>query len=155
MKAITVQLPWADAIARGAKLVENRSRPTGYRGLLAIHAGAEWSVRGASDPACRAMWWGPAWHTRPALEATDFSNAFRRILAVVEVVGCHEAQPISRLDGSDGVCCEPWGQLHYGSAGARVFHWELASVRRLPEPVECRGRLGLWNVPDDIAEALR
>lgn len=40
MKAITVRQPWAECIARGVKLVENRSRPTTHRGPLAIHAGA-------------------------------------------------------------------------------------------------------------------
>ncbi len=39
MKAITVMQPYASLIASGRKLVENRTWPTHYRGLLLIHAG--------------------------------------------------------------------------------------------------------------------
>jgi len=38
-KALTVRQPWASLIIEGHKNIENRSRPTKYRGLLAIHAG--------------------------------------------------------------------------------------------------------------------
>ena len=37
-KAITVQQPWASAIAFAGKDVENRTRQTHYRGPIAIHA---------------------------------------------------------------------------------------------------------------------
>ena len=39
MKTLTVRQPWASLIVAGQKTVENRSRPTAYRGPLAIHAG--------------------------------------------------------------------------------------------------------------------
>ncbi len=39
MKALTVRQPWADAIARGLKRIENRTWRTDYRGQLLIHAG--------------------------------------------------------------------------------------------------------------------
>ena len=39
MKAITIWQPWAELIARGVKLVENRTWRTHYRGPVAIHAG--------------------------------------------------------------------------------------------------------------------
>jgi len=39
MKALSVQQPWAWAIVAGLKRIENRSRPTSYRGPLLIHAG--------------------------------------------------------------------------------------------------------------------
>jgi len=39
MKAITIQQPWAEMIARGLKRVENRTWRTSHRGPLAIHAG--------------------------------------------------------------------------------------------------------------------
>jgi hypothetical protein len=37
MKALSIHQPWAD-LYLGPKPVENRSRPTRYRGTLAIHA---------------------------------------------------------------------------------------------------------------------
>lgn len=39
MKALTVCQPYADMIARGEKIIENRNWPTSYRGPMAIHAG--------------------------------------------------------------------------------------------------------------------
>ena len=38
MKVLSVRQPWAWAIARGWKQIENRSWNTSFRGLLAIHA---------------------------------------------------------------------------------------------------------------------
>jgi len=54
MKALTVRQPWAELIIRGRKDVENRTRRTNHRGLLAIHAGLgfdehEPRVRGPFD----------------------------------------------------------------------------------------------------------
>jgi hypothetical protein len=40
LKAITVHQPWAGAIVRGEKRVENRTWPIQFRGRLLIHAGA-------------------------------------------------------------------------------------------------------------------
>lgn len=39
MKALTICQPYAEMIARGEKIIENRTWPTNYRGPLAIHAG--------------------------------------------------------------------------------------------------------------------
>lgn len=38
LHTLTVQQPWAELIASGIKLVENRCWSTDYRGPLAIHA---------------------------------------------------------------------------------------------------------------------
>lgn len=39
VKALTICQPYAELIAQGVKLVENREWPTHHRGLLAIHSG--------------------------------------------------------------------------------------------------------------------
>lgn len=39
MKALTICQPYAELIARGEKVIENRTWATSYRGPLAIHAG--------------------------------------------------------------------------------------------------------------------
>lgn len=51
IKAITLHQPWATLIALGAKQYETRSWPTGYRGLLVIHAGKTLMI----DPKDRIM----------------------------------------------------------------------------------------------------
>lgn len=39
MKTISIRQPWASLIVAGVKAIENRSRPTRYRGRVLIHAG--------------------------------------------------------------------------------------------------------------------
>jgi hypothetical protein len=53
-KALTICQPYAELIARGEKVIENRTWPTSYRGPLLIHAGKsrEW-LYGDGD------WLGP------------------------------------------------------------------------------------------------
>ena len=37
---------------------------------------------------------------------------------------------------------------------AGQYGWKLTDVQVLPVPVKCKGKLGLWTVPDEIAKAL-
>jgi hypothetical protein len=46
MKALSIQQPWAWCIVNGYKPVENRSWPTKYTGLFAIHAGKKFDHEG-------------------------------------------------------------------------------------------------------------
>ena len=39
LRALTVRQPWCSAMVIGDKRVENRSRRTRYRGMVALHAG--------------------------------------------------------------------------------------------------------------------
>lgn len=41
MKALSIKQPWAWLICSGYKDVENRSRPTDFRGRIYVHAGAK------------------------------------------------------------------------------------------------------------------
>jgi hypothetical protein len=133
VRGLTVRQPWAEAIACGAKLVENRTMSTRYRGPLAIHAGKAWAVWGRTDPRIRALW--------PGAESPAF--LFGVVLAVAELVDVHPAAG----------CCHPWGEGHYAASDGRrrssVHHWVLEDVRRLERPLPARGRLGLWT-PDPV-----
>lgn len=140
MKTLSVRHPWAALIAAGVKDIENRSRPTGYRGPLAIHASltVDWKADIPTEAGRKALhglgglariWDARTEDTGPAALATG------AIIAVADLVGCHDSHP-------DGVC-SPW-------AIPGMAHWQLANVRPLPEPVVCRGSLGLWMLPDGI-----
>ena len=151
MRAITVQQPWASAIATGAKTVENRSWWTSYRGPLAIHAGTRWSDRGGESPLI-ADWWGEqqwpgadqACHPLPHRELFPTGA----IIAVAELVDVHP----------DAGCCPPWGEATYLPHGkkrdVRVHHWVLEDIHQLAVPVDSIGRLGLWPVADDVVREL-
>lgn len=130
LRALTVRQPWAACIASSRKLVENRTWPTRYRGPLAIHSAA------ARDTTAPGL----------AIEAYNLaprpSWALSAILAVAELTGCHEYKP--------GCCDTPWAEK-----GAGTWHWTLANVRALAEPVECAGRLSVWRPkPETVAAVL-
>lgn len=76
MKAITICQPYAELIARGEKLIENRTWPTAYRGPLAIHAGKSRSWLDEDD------------------ERRYPGMVYGAVIAVVDLIGC---RPISRL----------------------------------------------------------
>lgn len=159
MKALTVRQPWAEAIACGAKLVENRSMGTRYRGPLAIHAGKGWAKWGFADERLRGLWPDlgpfqrghgyalrhvPAHHGRP-----PHPFVAGAVIAVAELVDVHEGAG----------CCEPWGERHYsasdGKRVSRVMHWVLEDVQRIEPPIPWHGRLGLWDTGCADVEELR
>ncbi|OCB46671.1 hypothetical protein A5721_10795 [Mycobacterium vulneris] len=150
MKALTVQQPWAWAIIHGGKLIENRTQLWSYRGPLAIHAGARWSDHGGNSELVDQAWKDATNDCAPA----EYSHTSRlwtartEILGVVDLVDCHP----------DAGCCRPWGESAYVEHGGRqrrrITHLVLENPRALPEPIHCKGALGLWNVPADLVEAI-
>lgn len=140
MKALTVRQPWAQAIASGAKLVENRTALWTYRGPLAIHAGTGWSDRGAADDRV-AAWHGDRLGIAVPCHPMPLEELFPTgvVVAVCRLVDVHP----------DGGCCRPWGESAYAEAGGRVrtvvTHLVLEDVERIEVPVPARGRVGLWE----------
>lgn len=128
LRAITVQQPWAWAIAAGHKDVENRTWGTDYRGPLAIHAGKTWDRQGMQ--ACRSVLEDDK-VVKPGEQVGDrHLLATGVIVAVVDLVGVCD----------DGRCrCSGWGAIGFK-------HWKLRNARPLAEPVPASGRLGLWDI---------
>jgi hypothetical protein len=135
MKALTIRQPWAWAIARGYKPIENRVWNTNYRGPLAVHAALRWdepavdAVRFVRDLAREQG------STLPERLADDLPmSGTGCVVAVAELVGvCCVA-----LDGAP--CdCGPW-------AMPGQHHWRLTHVQPLAESLPMRGRLGLWDL---------
>jgi hypothetical protein len=68
-------------------------------------------------------------------------DVYRAVVAVVTITGCHFSVA--------GTCCGPWGF-------ERVYHWTLADVIALPEPVPvARGALNFWTPSDDVLTAVQ
>lgn len=151
MRALTVRQPWAEAIADGLKLIENRSFgfPKRYRGTLAIHAGKGWSRRAPADARLRDAWTDernyalrhvPAYHGRPP---HPFLAGV--VLAVADVADIHTAAR----------CCAPWGEETYVPSNdeqrppGRVTHIVLEQVIRV-RPIAAKGALGLWRPDEDL-----
>lgn len=124
MKGLTVWQPWAHCIVHCEKDVENRTwaPPIHVVGQrIAIHAGK------VLDP-----------------------DAVARLVAAGRLVkGEIHGAPLgavigtARLEGSTRASRSWWAEPD-------MTHWLLADVRRLREPVPCRGAQGLWDLPADV-----
>ena len=137
--AITLRNPWALAVARLGKTVENRTwaPPTGR---LLIHAGK------GDDPAgYRHL--EQLGHRR----ATVVDQVVRSAIVAVTTVDtvCH----VSEAPESGGRCECPTDWATPGQV-----HWCLTGAVPLPEPVPCPGRQGIWYPPghvlDEVAASL-
>lgn len=136
MRALSIMQPWAAAIAYGAKRTENRTwrAPRWIIGeTIAIHAGKRADL-GARPPV------GEAWPGR--------RMHLGSVIAVAVVAACHLSPDFGGTCGATRPLCSPWSV-------ADQYHWLLADVRPLAEPVPCRGMLGLWRLPDEVEKLVR
>jgi hypothetical protein len=145
MLALSVRQPWAWAIVRAGKDVENRSWefPQKHIGsLIAIHAGRTredimtMPIRGATNALLDAAIDGD---TDPALSCGA-------VVGVARVTGCHDGHTCPGRGLRAGYC-SPW-------AVQGQCHWLLADAIPLAEPIPCRGALGLWSLPEDASQAM-
>lgn len=128
MKALTLQQPWAQLVAVGAKRWETRSWRTAYRGPLAIHAAAHW--RPASVQ-------GIPWALALAIPPSEWDRLPRG--AVVAVAHLADCVPVAAVD--------PRGrEALFGDFTPGRWAWRLEDVRPLAEPLAARGRLGIWDI---------
>jgi hypothetical protein len=146
MRVLTLRPPWAEAVTFGddqtGKRTENRRARTHYRGLIAVHSGRapDWD---APPQAWAAGRLAPPWAvaTRKRWIELFVTGA---VISVAELAGCH-----SHRDCPGGLC-SPWAITSPGT-----WHWELANIRPLPEPVLWTGRLGLRPISGDVGAAVR
>lgn len=135
MRALSIQEPWAAAIALGRKPIENRTWTTSYRGQLLLHASKTLDLD---------------WFTRSG----DFClRLFRDIYGtdLGQTLLCAHDFPTG---GIIGICMltdivqsseSVWFTGPYG--------WCLTDAHPLPF-LPCRGRLGLFEVDAEIAGAV-
>jgi hypothetical protein len=136
--ALTVRQPFAWAIAEGGKTVENRSQGTSMAtdgGVFAIH-----SAMTAGDP-LQVPAFISASRTSPAA-------ALGAVIAVVRLESVHVAFAGPGCTAERP--CSPWAIMRTG-----LRHWVLSNPRTLAEPVPCKGKLGLWRLPEDVEKAVR
>ncbi len=128
MKTLSIRQPWAELILQGRKTIELRTWQTHFRGPLLIHAGGN-----VERDACAAYELDPDALVRGALVGT---------VEVVDMVTFDRDSFAAMRDE----------HLDLGDWPGDVLGWRLANPQRLPEPVPMRGRLGLFDVPDDVPE---
>lgn len=148
MKCLTIIQPWAQLIAIGAKAIETRSYKTNYRGELAIHA----SKRFPED--CGFLCFEEPF-TSALAEFFRVESGFRicrlptgYILAVATLIDC---LPVDQLP--QAMLTEH--ERAFGNYGYGRYGWIMENVRRLQQPIQCKGALGLWPAPTEVEERLR
>lgn len=139
MKALTIQQPWAWAVANGIKLIENRNWKTNYRGPLLIHAGKSRS---------RIVWHSPSdYPDLPGVPESLWSHPsgahhYGSIVGVCELIDCVDVNDIDWEGDDQAKFAEgPWC-------------WEVANCRPFTAPIPYTGRLGLWEMTDERIIAL-
>jgi hypothetical protein len=133
MRALTIRQPWASAIVHGPKRVENRKRRPPQKAIgqrFAIHAGA-------AVPSLQLLlqvqelWPELPWPFLPS--QLDLGS----VIGVATLEGVVPASEAFFIPQHRGWVTGPWC-------------WMLEGVESIPEPVPCRGQLGLWTLPDDV-----
>ena len=120
MQLLSVRQPWAWAIARGRKQVENRTWAPSYRGPVAIYA----SMRVDLDAAESPLLWFAGW------DPDDPVAAIGGIVAIVTLADVCSAA----INGEECDCGE-WAEPN-------AYHWRLTEPQPLARPVVSIGRSG-------------
>jgi hypothetical protein len=61
---------------------------------------------------------------------------------------------VTGIGTGDDVSDDISGQLPYGIWTPGGWAWELDDVEPLADPIPCRGRQGVWRLPEDVAEEI-
>jgi hypothetical protein len=139
MKVLTLWQPWATLVACGAKTIETRSWPTAYRGPLAIHAGK------LRDPQSLGLCLRQPFLSHLIHAGIKHTNElpFGAVVAVAELSDCYRFDPRNiPAQGED--------ERAFGDFAPGRFGWRLVNVRRLSQPVGCRGQQGLKDLWPDV-----
>lgn len=148
MKALTIKQPWLWCITDDTKRVENRTWKPPYPLIgkrIALHASGTRDHRG----------WVDAKGICPHLLPFD-NMLLGAIVATVKLVGyvVVEQKPNSverMIEASKDAMyyahrADPW---FFGPVG-----WLLDDVRKLPQPIPYKGKLGVWEVPAEIGDMM-
>ena len=152
MRALSIQQPWANFIARGFavmkavdngdgtsrvelagvafKDVENRAKPTTYRGRVAIHASTRPAPFEPTLKQCMDMGIAP-------MSVLLYYSTDRQIVPRGALIG--EVDIVDCVTESDS----PWFTGPYG--------WILANPQPYDTPIPYKGKLGFFEIPEHPA----
>jgi len=138
VKVISLLEPWASLVAVGAKHIETRSWATKYRGPLGIHAS-----KGRKPENMNLAWKEPFYAALESIHREVNGKPSLRyhpgcIISTCNLVDCLEMTPEFLLNMKSP-------ELDFGHYEIGRFAWILEDVRRLPEPILAKGKLGLWE----------
>jgi len=139
VKALTLHRPWSDAIVHSTKRVENRTwrPPAAAIGcMFAIHAGQRFDADSV---------WPEGDRPRLSEDSPTGIVGVARLRGWIRVSGAGGFDFAGDLDDAAARAAGESGWFIPGCIG-----WVLERVIPIP-PLECRGRQGLWTVPEELA----
>lgn len=160
---ISVWQPWASLIVGGVKMVETRSRPSSYRGVLLIHASQKWTAdlagltvsefrnemraighpieSGDTEAMVRAAWGMPLGAILGAVEMTD-------CVPVENVFETWEEESRITTDaaraGHNRIAVRE-GEKRYGDYTPGRWAYYFSRYHRFDKPVPYRGKQGFFK----------
>jgi hypothetical protein len=161
MRALSLLQPWATLWVSGAKLIETRGWGTKYRGPVAVHASAR--MRREDVELCFLQPFADALAALGFNQAADLPKG--KVLGTVNLVDCTEMVGTPNERGVRCSCPEHTvlrsgaqiteTERAFGLYEPGRFAWMTGPERTiLADPIPCRGSLGLWTLPDDVAAEL-
>lgn len=143
MRALSLTQPWATLMALGQKRIETRSwrpAPQFMGQVIAIHAAK-----------------GFPGYARELVNDEPFLSALNRIgydaLPIGAIIAVGRLAEVRRT--------EQWthelsrNEEEFGDYGDGRFGWRFEQLRALAKPVPCKGALGIWTVPSEIAALIQ
>lgn len=143
MRALSLTQPWASLVAHGEKTWETRSWSTKHRGPIAIHASAGFPV--AAQQLVHEEPFADALNSHGYCLAEDLPRG--AIVAVATLVAILPTRACGGLSSN-----REWA---FGDFSPGRWAWLLAWAKPLSAPIPCKGALGLWTVPPEIAARVR
>jgi hypothetical protein len=125
---LSIRQPWLDMIVRKVKTMEIRGWTTKHRGIIALHA--PWRIEFDT-----AYFYG---YERP------WKLPRGKVVAVAEIVD------ILELNGDSSQAFLEQHRLPL-PVGDGAYGFLLSNVCKLETPVACRGRQGLFRLPENVA----
>jgi hypothetical protein len=152
MKALTLTQPWAALVVIGAKAIETRDWWTSFRGQILITASKKWPVD------CKQLCLTPPFSTALGVNegglVPDLPLGYA--LGVVDLVECFkfDAETERKIRRRSELGTLPPFEADFGDYSAGRSGFVFKNERLLPDPVPCKGALGLWDVPADLEHAV-
>jgi hypothetical protein len=148
LHALSLTQPWATLIAIGAKERETRCWPTQFRGWIAIHASKGFPTD--CQWLCGQEPYAAELHRAGFIG--DRSLPRGKVIAVGRLTECIATRAWAPPENSNEYAFGNYEAIDSGNGKPR-YSFKLEDVRKLREPLDCKGALGIWRLPRVITEA--
>lgn len=161
MLSLSLTQPWASLVIWEEKCIETRSwaPPRSALGkVIAIHSSKGFPAYARDFAGCEFV--------RALIER--YTNAPLPLGAIIGIATLVDFEPTRKLVNPLGQPHDfPWAMAltpkelrlgnyeHEDPPGRPRYGWLLEDARELPEPIPCKGALGLWTVPPEIEARVR